>query len=58
MDDKFVRMVEQMRTAQKSYFSTRSPQALEKSKQLEREVDRTIKAYREEEQKRKQPELF
>ena len=38
----FFNLVREMREAQKGYFSTRSKDLLEKSKQLEREVDREI----------------
>jgi hypothetical protein len=35
----FARLVNEMRQAQKEYFRTRSPAALERSKQLEKRVD-------------------
>lgn len=38
----FFNLVREMREAQRSYFLTRSRDLLEKSKQLEREVDREI----------------
>lgn len=38
----FFDLVREMREAQRSYFRTRSKDLLEKSKQLEREVDREI----------------
>ena len=38
----FFNLVREMREAQKGYFLTRSRDLLEKSKQLEREVDREI----------------
>ena len=38
----FFNLVREMRETQKGYFSTRSKDLLEKSKQLEREVDREI----------------
>lgn len=38
----FFYLVREMREAQRSYFLTRSKDLLEKSKQLEREVDREI----------------
>lgn len=38
----FFNLVRKMREAQRSYFLTRSRDLLEKSKQLEREVDREI----------------
>lgn len=38
----FFDLVRRMREAQKGYFLTRSKDLLEKSKQLEREVDREI----------------
>ncbi|MBQ2622369.1 MAG: hypothetical protein IJF84_13600 [Thermoguttaceae bacterium] len=40
--ERFVLLVQQMRTSQKDYFSTRTKAALEKSKKLERDVDNTI----------------
>lgn len=38
----FFNLVREMREAQRSYFRTRSKDLLEKSKLLEREVDREI----------------
>lgn len=38
----FFNLVREMRETQRSYFLTRSKDLLEKSKQLEREVDREI----------------
>lgn len=38
----FMKLVEDMRNAQKEYFRTRSRDVLEKSKQLERQVDAEI----------------
>ena len=38
----FFDLVSKMRKAQKDYFATRSSDALEKSKRLEREVDKEI----------------
>ena len=38
----FFNLVREMRETQKGYFLTRSKDLLEKSKQLEREVDREI----------------
>ena len=38
----FVAKVSEMRNAQKSYFRTRSPEFLNRSKSLEREVDKCI----------------
>ena len=38
----FFNLVREMREAQRSYFLTHSKDLLEKSKQLEREVDREI----------------
>lgn len=40
--DKFIDLVAEMRTAQKNYFSSRSPYALSKSKRLECDVDRAL----------------
>ena len=39
----FFDKVAEMRSAQKEYFRTRSPQALSESKRLEREIDAEIK---------------
>lgn len=39
----FFELVKSMRKAQKDYFATRTNSALNKSKQLEREVDAEIK---------------
>jgi hypothetical protein len=38
----FIDLVRQMRTAQKEYFKTRDKGVLERSKSLERQVDRYI----------------
>ncbi len=38
----FIELVEQMRTAQKNYFKTRSKDVLIESKALERQVDAAI----------------
>ena len=43
-DAEFVRLVKDMRAAQRRYFRERTPQALEESKRLEREVDAAVKA--------------
>lgn len=40
----FVKLVKDMRAAQKRYFRDRTPAALEESKALEREVDAAVKA--------------
>ncbi len=50
-------IVPEMRTAQKCYFRTRSQKSLEKSKELEKNVDDII-AKREAMQKGKQLNLF
>jgi len=43
MEDKdFKELVKRMRFAQKEYFRTRSKDALQKSKDLEKEVDREL----------------
>lgn len=39
----FFDKVAEMRSAQKEYFRTRSPQTLSESKRLEREIDAEIK---------------
>lgn len=41
---RFFNLVKQMHEAQKEYFKTRSMQALDNSRKLEREVDKYIKA--------------
>ncbi len=46
------RLVAEMRSAQKEYFRTKSPTALDRSKQLERAVDQACK------QILSQPSLF
>ena len=38
----FVATVSEMRNAQKSYFRTRSPEFLNRSKKLEKEVDNAV----------------
>lgn len=43
--DEFMSLVSLMRKTQKDYFKTRQPSALEKSKELERAVDRAVKVY-------------
>ena len=53
----FADIVAEMRTAQKCYFRTRSQKSLEKSKELEKNVDDII-AKREAMQKGKQLNLF
>jgi hypothetical protein len=40
--DEFVKLVQQMRDAQKRWFKYRDIEVLSKCKQLEREVDRAI----------------
>lgn len=41
-NEPFFRHVERLRSAQKEYFRTRSPEALRASKRLERELDAEI----------------
>lgn len=43
----FVSLVKAMRTAQRTYFRTRSPTALEEAKRLEKRADAFIKAWEE-----------
>jgi hypothetical protein len=43
----FIDVVTQMRTAQKTYFKTRSKTILEQSKALERSVDAAIAKFQE-----------
>lgn len=42
MTIQFLKLVKEMREAQKWYFRNRSPQALQKSKDLEKKVDEEI----------------
>ena len=42
MTDDFEKLVREMRKAQKEFFRTRSREALGKSKELEREVDKYL----------------
>lgn len=51
--NEFVKLVAQMREAQRNYFKTRNSAWLEKSKMLERQVDNQIKAMTD-----PQPDLF
>jgi hypothetical protein len=48
IQSEFIELVEQMRTAQKNYFRTRSKTILEQSKALERQVDAVIAQLTEE----------
>ena len=43
--DEFVKLVYEMRKAQKEYFRTRSKEVLQQSKQLERRVDTLLAEY-------------
>ena len=54
----FFRLVERMRSKQKEYFRTKSPIALNESKQLEHEVDDEIKRANDIINNRQQPSLF
>lgn len=54
----FFNLVKAMRAAQKEYFSTRSQQALQQSKELEKRVDDCIKRGDEYLQRQKEPSLF
>jgi hypothetical protein len=49
--NEFILLVKQMRQAQKEYFKTRSPEALQKSKQLERSVDQFLNHMQDNQQK-------
>ena len=42
MSDPFRDLVRRVREAQKEYFATRSPNSLNRSKELERQVDRDL----------------
>lgn len=54
----FADLVEKMRKAQKTYFSTRSQKALEESKTLEKQVDALIAERNKREERRINPSLF
>lgn len=54
----FADLVEKMRKAQKSYFSTRSQKALEESKLLEKQVDALIAERNKREEERINPPLI
>lgn len=45
--EEFVRLVAEMRQAQRDYFKSRSPEALERAKNLERQVDEKTKFFLE-----------
>lgn len=49
----FAALVAEMRAAQREYFKTRSGDILERSKQLEKQVDRELKEFNDH-----QPKLF
>jgi hypothetical protein len=57
-DDSFIRLVAEMRQAQKIYFRTRSPKALEKAKGFEIAVDMCIKEHKPKAERREQKGLF
>jgi len=50
--DAFVQTVAKMRELQTSYFKTRSPQALNEARKIERAVDRYIREYSERQHQR------
>ena len=54
----FVALVEQMRKAQREYFRGRMGRDLDRAKKYEKEVDRTIKEYREKQMDSLQLKLF
>jgi hypothetical protein len=57
----FFSLAKNTRAAQRSYFSTRSPEALQRAKQFERELDAAIKLIEEARAKKsqqQQPKLF
>lgn len=54
----FADLVEKMRKAQKTYFSTRSQKALEESKLFEKQVDALIIERNKREEQRVNPSLF
>lgn len=47
MHDEFVKLVASMREMQRMYFRRRTPEALQSSKELERQVDQAIAALRD-----------
>lgn len=54
----FADLVQEMRDAQKTYFRTRSNDALEKSKYLETKVDKLLEERRNRVEQKQQPTLF
>lgn len=52
--EEFVQLSAAVRKAQKSYFKTKHPDDLKKSKELETSLDKEIKQYEED----KKPKLF
>lgn len=54
----FAELVEKMREAQKKYFRMRTSEALQISKQYEKQVDEQLKTRRERLRQEIQPELF
>lgn len=54
----FADLVQEMRDAQKTYFRTRSNDALEKSKYLEKKVDKLLEERRNRVEQKQQPTLF
>lgn len=54
----FVALVEQMRNAQREYFLGRMGRDLDRAKKYEKEVDRTIREYKEKQMDSLQLKLF
>lgn len=54
----FFNKVVQLREAQKNYFKTRHSMYLQKSKAIERDIDREIDRVYELEEKKRNPQLF
>lgn len=54
----FISLVEEMRKAQREYFRGRMGRDLDRAKKYEKEVDRTIKEYREKQMDSLQLKLF
>lgn len=54
----FIALVEKMRKAQREYFRGRMGRDLDRAKKYEKEVDRTIKEYREKQMDSLQLKLF
>lgn len=58
MDEKFIKLVAEMRKAQKDFFKTRDSTYLKKSKALEKKVDEEIQKHFTNEPPQEQQYLF